>query len=99
MPFSPYDHDVYKGIGRNIWSSMSESEQSTYVSASISAMNYFLDVRKEAEENARRAQEWYMSQDCRLHKNKRSALEGGLASDMINGQRDCSGNDSWNFDL
>jgi hypothetical protein len=97
MPFNPYNHEAYQGIGNSAFSSLPESTQQTITSAAISGLNYFLDVRKEAEESARKAAEWHMSQDRRLHKNGRSALEGGLASDMINGQRDCSGNDDWNF--
>lgn len=96
MPFNPYNHEAYQGIGSHFVDSLPRSIQQIATSDTIRQMNNMVSIRRQAEEATRR--EYWMSQDRRLHRSERSALEGGLASDMINGQKDCTTNDNWQLD-
>ena len=96
MAFNPYESARYQSLGRNHYYPVPESEFSAFISGYISVVNEAADIQKPLETEERNRQGWYMSQDRRLHSNARSALEGGLASDMINGERDCAGS-NWQF--
>lgn len=97
MAFNPYNHEAYRNIGHGHSYSIPESTFSVFTSGYISVINEAADMQKRLDEEERNRRGWYMSQDRRLHGNARSALEGGLASDMINGQRDCTGG-NWHTD-